>query len=71
MKLTNIILFKVSINSYTGRLIQEIIVEAEDIQKALEIANQFAESVDGEVGKINKSYFTAIKSTTKTITVEV
>ncbi len=71
MKLTNTTLFNVTINSHTGRLIQEIIVEAENIQKALDIANQFAEDMDGEVGKINKSYFTCIKSTTKTITIEV
>ncbi len=66
-----ITLFNISISSYTGQFMQEITVEADDINKALEIGNEFAEHIDGEVSSITKSYKTCVKSSTKTITIEV
>ena len=72
MKLRTYITFTVNISSpLSGAFMQEIYVKAENINKALEIANQYAENISGEVSKIQKSYYECIEASTKTITIEV
>lgn len=71
MKLLTYTTFIVEISSHRGTLMKEIYVKAENINKALEIGNQCAENIGGEVSKIRKSYYECIESSTKTITIEV
>lgn len=71
MKLLTYTTFIVEISSHKGTLIKEIYVKAESINKALEIGNQCAENIGGEVSKILKSYYECVESSTKTITITV
>lgn len=71
MKLLYYTTFTADISSSKGNFMQEINVKAKDIDEALAISKQFAETLGGEVSRVAKSYFTCIEPSTKTITIEV
>lgn len=71
MKLINYRTFKATISSQLGNFMQEIYMQADNIDEAVAIGKEFAESIGGELSGITRSYMTCVKSSTKTITVEV
>jgi hypothetical protein len=71
MKLLHYTTFKVTVSSAKGSLMQEIIVKANTFEDALNIGNQYAESLGGEVSGVKKSYYTCVEQSTKTITVDL
>lgn len=71
MKLIKYNSFEVTISSEKGNFIQEIDIKASSIEEALAVGEQFAESVEGEVSGIIKSYKTHIEPSTRTITINI